>query len=127
MNIQALYDRRYKLICVSEMDSDPDRAIVAELDEIQNKLSSFAKQTENAFDILDNRMKAWSIRRHDVLKAGTEKVLQVLSERDYVSLAKFAPPPPIIHFTKLIQSHTLHFSSRPTHPLNSFRVQLKSS
>ena len=93
MILQALYDRRYKLICVSEMDSDPDRAIVAELDEIQNKLSSFAKQTENAFDILDNRMKAWSIRRHDVLKAGTEKVLQVLSERDYVSLAKFAPPP----------------------------------
>ena len=95
MILQALYDRRYKLICVSEMDSDPDLAIVAELDEIQNKLSSFAKQTENAFDILDNRMKAWSIRRHDVLKAGTEKVLQVLSERDYVSLAKFAPPPPL--------------------------------
>ena len=36
------------------MDSDPDLAIVTELDELQNKLSSYAKQTENAFDILDN-------------------------------------------------------------------------
>ena len=47
MNIQALYDRRYKLICVSEMDSDPDLAIVAELDEIQNKLSSFVLRQAN--------------------------------------------------------------------------------
>ena len=89
----SLYDRLYKLLCVSEMDSDPDLAIVAELHEIHNRLSSYTKQTENAFYILDNRRKAWSIRRREVLKAGTEKVLQVLSERDSVSLAKFGTPP----------------------------------
>ena len=45
------------------MDPDPDLVAVSELDEIQNKLSSYVKQIENAFDILDNRMKAWSLRR----------------------------------------------------------------
>ena len=69
------------------MDPDPDLVAVSELDEIQNKLSSYVKQIENAFDILDNRMKAWS------LKAGTEKVLEMLSERDSVSMTKFGTPP----------------------------------
>ena len=75
------------------MDPDPDLVAVSDLDEIQNKLSSYVKQIENAFDILDNRMKAWSLRRHQVLKAGTEKVLEMLSERDSVSMTKFCTPP----------------------------------
>ena len=39
----ALYGRRYKLKCVSEIDPDPDLVAVSELDEIQNKLSSYVK------------------------------------------------------------------------------------
>ena len=59
--------------------------LMTELDAMQREMLLCENQIENAFHILDGRMKAWKAKRHEIIKCEVEKVIKILSERDAVS------------------------------------------
>ena len=59
--------------------------LMTELDAMQREMLLCENQIENAFHILDGRMKALKAKRREILKCEVEKVIKILSERDAVS------------------------------------------
>ena len=59
--------------------------LMTELDAMQREMLLCENQIENAFQVLDGRMKAWKAKRREILKCEVEKVIKILSERDAVS------------------------------------------
>jgi hypothetical protein len=60
--------------------------IITELDELDDVIHGHTKSIEDAFDKIDDNLDTWNLKRRELLKDESKKVLKVLSERDTVSL-----------------------------------------
>ena len=59
--------------------------VLAELDTMQNTMLEYTQSINDAFHLITRRMPAWQLRRREIIKEGTKRVLSELSERDSVS------------------------------------------